>query len=64
MPHDPYAVLHALLRAEAARDAQKPNTDTTRPPAPDEGRFTSSRPSPLTSPVVTPRKRGRDQTPG
>lgn len=50
MPHDPYAILHALLRAEAARDAQKPNPDATRPPAPDEGRYTSSRPSPLASP--------------
>ncbi|MER6688975.1 hypothetical protein [Streptomyces minutiscleroticus] len=34
MPEDPYAVLHALLRAEAARNAPKPEP-TARPAAPD-----------------------------
>ncbi|MEU0035918.1 MULTISPECIES: hypothetical protein [unclassified Streptomyces] len=58
MPNDPYAVLRALLRAEAARNAPKPNHDAVRPHGPDEGRDTPS-PSSLTSPAVAPRKRGR-----
>ncbi|MEV6531634.1 hypothetical protein AB0M86_18920 [Streptomyces sp. NPDC051639] len=58
MPNDPYAVLRALLRAEAARNAPKPNPDAVRPPGPDEGRDTAS-PSALASPASAPRKRGR-----
>ncbi|MER6350014.1 hypothetical protein ACWC10_30345 [Streptomyces sp. NPDC001595] len=34
MPTDPYAVLRALLRAEAARSAPKPETQKTRPQQP------------------------------
>ncbi|MFF4832266.1 hypothetical protein [Streptomyces sp. NPDC001315] len=30
MPKDPYAVLHALLRAEAARNAPKPDVRETK----------------------------------
>lgn len=37
MSHDPYAVLRALLRAEAARRTPKP--DTGRPQAPSEPRM-------------------------
>ncbi len=37
MPHDPYAVLRALLRAEAARCAPKKN-GTDGAPAPSEPR--------------------------
>ncbi|MFD8424200.1 hypothetical protein [Streptomyces sp. NPDC059466] len=55
MPNDPYAVLRALLRAEAARNAPKPNPDAVRPPGPDEGRDAAS-PSPLTFPTAAPRK--------
>ncbi|MET7442834.1 hypothetical protein ACWERY_01375 [Streptomyces sp. NPDC004082] len=33
MPHDPYAILHALLRAEAVRNAPKPKTESR--PGPD-----------------------------
>ncbi|MET9506057.1 hypothetical protein ACFYO5_27355 [Streptomyces sp. NPDC006259] len=29
MPTDPYAILRALLRAEAARSTPKPRTDVT-----------------------------------
>ncbi|MER5408258.1 hypothetical protein [Streptomyces sp. NPDC002769] len=58
MPNDPYAVLRALLRAEAARNTPKPNQDALRPHGPDEGRDAAS-PSSLTSPAVAPRKRGR-----
>ncbi|CAM5382252.1 hypothetical protein STENM223S_09704 [Streptomyces tendae] len=39
MPNDPYAVLRALLRAEAARRAPKPGT--TAPRAPGEQRLPS-----------------------
>ncbi|MEV6180393.1 hypothetical protein ACIHAR_35940 [Streptomyces sp. NPDC052016] len=44
MPNDPYAVLRALLRAEAARSAPKPHmkaTDQEKPrqaPKDDRGR--------------------------
>ncbi|MFE9613238.1 hypothetical protein [Streptomyces sp. NPDC006012] len=31
MPSDPYAVLRALLRAEALRSAPKPDTDKPKP---------------------------------
>ncbi|WP_202121235.1 hypothetical protein [Streptomyces sp. BA2] len=31
MPIDPYAALHALLRAEAVRNAPNPNPDTPTP---------------------------------
>ncbi|MGW3634423.1 hypothetical protein ACWD7F_30460 [Streptomyces sp. NPDC005122] len=58
MTNDPYAVLRALLRAEAARNAPKPNPDTVRPPRPDEVRDTTS-PSAPASPALAPRKRGR-----
>ena len=34
MPNDPYAVLHALLRAEAIRNAPKPKPESR--PGPDE----------------------------
>jgi hypothetical protein len=34
MPNDPYAVLRALLRAEAVRNTPKPEPKTR--PAPDE----------------------------
>ncbi|MFB7334971.1 hypothetical protein [Streptomyces adustus] len=30
MPHDPYAVLRALLRAEAARNTPKPEAEKAR----------------------------------
>lgn len=33
MPIDPYAVLRALLRAEAARSAPKPPTTEKKPPS-------------------------------
>ncbi|MFK0173292.1 hypothetical protein ACIQU5_31360 [Streptomyces sp. NPDC090306] len=33
MPHDPYAVLRALLRAEASRATAEPDARTPRPPA-------------------------------
>ncbi|CAL9302525.1 hypothetical protein SUDANB135_03502 [Streptomyces sp. SudanB135_2055] len=36
MPHDPYAVLRALLRAEGAR--RSPQSDTGRPQTPEEPR--------------------------
>ncbi|MEU1039916.1 hypothetical protein ACFYP4_12695 [Streptomyces sp. NPDC005551] len=32
MPHDPYAVLHALLRAEAVRNAPKTKTESRTGP--------------------------------
>ncbi|MFJ4202216.1 hypothetical protein ACIP2Y_21645 [Streptomyces sviceus] len=32
MPVDPYAVLRALLRAEAARSAPKPQSTNKQPP--------------------------------
>lgn len=32
MPIDPYAVLRALLRAEAARSTPKPQTTEKKPP--------------------------------
>ncbi|WP_369197544.1 hypothetical protein [Streptomyces djakartensis] len=40
MLQDPYAVLRALLRAEAARNAPKPDSRTTKPepPRPPEER--------------------------
>ncbi|MGV9558985.1 hypothetical protein [Streptomyces sp. NPDC003401] len=42
MPTDPYAVLRALLRAEAARSTPKPQTRTTdrqkARPAPEDHR--------------------------
>jgi len=34
MPADPYAVLRALLRAEAARTAPKPGARKKEPPRP------------------------------
>ncbi|MFJ8110074.1 hypothetical protein [Streptomyces sp. NPDC096132] len=37
MPTDPYAVLRALLRAEAARSAPKPQVNQPKPqPAPEK----------------------------
>ncbi|MFI9799627.1 MULTISPECIES: hypothetical protein [unclassified Streptomyces] len=38
MPADPYAVLRALLRAEAARSAPKPGARKKEPPRPREER--------------------------
>ncbi|MEU6545728.1 hypothetical protein [Streptomyces sp. NPDC046859] len=38
MPADPYAVLRALLRAEAARTAPKPADRKKEPPRPREDR--------------------------
>ncbi|MGW2049983.1 hypothetical protein ACWCPF_33105 [Streptomyces sp. NPDC001858] len=38
MPVDPYAVLRALLRAEAARSAPKPPVKEERPQQPRENR--------------------------
>lgn len=35
MPGDPYTVLRALLRAEAARSTPKPNPDRTTDPKHD-----------------------------
>ncbi|MFJ8488610.1 hypothetical protein ACIRBZ_09550 [Streptomyces sp. NPDC094038] len=34
MPSDPYAVLRALLRAEAVRSMPKPETKSAEPPRP------------------------------
>ncbi|QFZ75476.1 hypothetical protein GFH48_21370 [Streptomyces fagopyri] len=66
MPNDPYAILRALLRADAARHAPKPNPDTVRTPRPDKVRDAASPSSPtppapltpLTPPAVAPRKPG------
>ncbi|MGC9537131.1 hypothetical protein [Streptomyces sp. UG1] len=39
MPSDPYAVLRALVRAEAVRNAPKPQVKKSEPqPSPKEGR--------------------------
>jgi hypothetical protein len=38
MPIDPYAVLRALLRAEAARSAPKPRSTNKQPPPREEKR--------------------------
>ncbi|WP_221740811.1 hypothetical protein, partial [Streptomyces sp. RP5T] len=38
MPVDPYAVLRALLRAEAARSAPKPQSTKKQPPVREEKR--------------------------
>jgi hypothetical protein len=38
MPIDPYAVLRALLRAEAARSAPKPQSANKQPPVREEKR--------------------------
>ncbi|MFJ9865597.1 hypothetical protein [Streptomyces sp. NPDC101165] len=38
MPTDPYAVLRALLRAEAARSAPKPQTQEQKPQQPTRER--------------------------
>ncbi len=38
MPVDPYAVLRALLRAEAARSAPKPQIPKEQPPTREEKR--------------------------
>ncbi len=38
MPVDPYAVLRALLRAEAARSAPKPQNTNKQPPVREEKR--------------------------
>ena len=38
MPIDPYAVLRALLRAEAARSAPKPDPKKAEPEQPPTGR--------------------------
>jgi hypothetical protein len=38
MPLDPYAVLRALLRAEAARNAPKPQSTKKQPPVREEKR--------------------------
>lgn len=57
MPNDPYAILRALLRADAARHAPKPNPDTVRTPRPDKARDAAS-PASLTPPAVAPRKPG------
>ncbi|MFF0184564.1 hypothetical protein [Streptomyces sp. NPDC005244] len=47
MPTDPYAVLRALLRAEAARDnAPEPNPRPLPRPDPDEQRPGSSADTP------------------
>jgi hypothetical protein len=37
MPIDPYAVLRALLRAEAVRNTPKPETPRPEPQRPPEG---------------------------
>lgn len=37
MPIDPYAVLRALLRAEAVRNTPKPETRRPEPQRPPEG---------------------------
>ncbi|MFE5143245.1 hypothetical protein ACFRDV_37315 [Streptomyces fagopyri] len=63
MPNDPYAILRALLRADAARHAPKPNPDTVRTPRPDKVRNATSptpptSPASLTPPAVAPRKPG------
>ncbi|WP_405907773.1 MULTISPECIES: hypothetical protein [unclassified Streptomyces] len=49
MPKDPYAVLRALLRADAVRNAPKP--EPRRGPADQK---------PLTSEVPAPKKTGTD----
>ena len=38
MPNDPYAILRALLRAEAARSAPKPQNTKKKPPLREEKR--------------------------
>ena len=38
MPNDPYAILRALLRAEAARSAPKPQSTKKQPPSREEKR--------------------------
>lgn len=38
MPTDPYAILRALLRAEAARSAPKPQMKEAKPQRPPEHR--------------------------
>ncbi|MFF0162997.1 hypothetical protein ACFYRY_36500 [Streptomyces sp. NPDC005263] len=38
MPTDPYAILRALLRAEAARNTPKPRLKDAKPPLPPKER--------------------------
>ncbi|GAA2269072.1 hypothetical protein GCM10010145_50320 [Streptomyces ruber] len=44
MPNDPYAVLRALLRAEAARSTSKPSPDTDPTAVPTTDRPKARRP--------------------
>jgi hypothetical protein len=47
MPRDPYAVLRALLRAEATRGAAEPETREPRPPTlPDRDHHPDPNPHP------------------
>lgn len=44
MPIDPYAALHALLRAEAVRNAPDPGPNTTAPAQTEEAEQQEERP--------------------
>lgn len=54
MPHDPYAVLRALLRAEATRATAEPDTRTPRPPAGPGPVPPDGRPAPAPTPPAAP----------